>query len=484
MRKIYPKQKTSADAARVPKKFDILLCGATALTAEPDQPIIEECVVGIRGDRIALLASAAEAGATTAARIIDARGHVLTPGFVNIHTHAVLAMVRGMTEDLGFAPAYTPGVPHCYDVSEEEAAALARLTALEAMLSGSTLINDMYTHAHATLPAMSELGLRVCSSGWLHDVDFERVHEGVWDYRPEIGERTLQYGMDLYERWNGAFDGRATVMLAPHAIDTCSRPFLMNVNRERRRLGIKVMTHLAQSRLEVEQVHRRDGMTPTEAVDDAGLLDGDLIAAHCVVMTAHDVARAGRAGITVAHAPKISFAGGYLPTTVAMRKAGANIALATDNMHADIVEVMRWALASARLQERAITADWTSKEVFDMATLGSARCLGRDHELGSLKVGKKADLVLFDFRRAHLTPAFHPLGTLVHVGVGRDVSTVIVDGKIVVEQGRATLVDEEDIRRKAAAAAKSLWTRVAGEPPGPDVVARLSKRPSQRLTRR
>src|SRR5204862_4066660 len=89
---------------------------------------------------------------------------VLTPGFVNIHTHAVLAMVRGMTEDLGFAPAYTPGVPHCYDVTEEEAAALARLTAVEAMLFGSTLINDMYTHAHATLPAMAEVGLRISSS--------------------------------------------------------------------------------------------------------------------------------------------------------------------------------------------------------------------------------------------------------------------------------------------------------------------------------
>jgi len=331
---------------------------------------------------------------------------------------------------------------------------------------------------------MSELGLRICSSGWLHDVDFERVHEGVWDYRPEIGQRTLGYGIDLYERWHGAFDGRATVMLAPHAIDTCSRPFLRDVNRERRRLGLKVMTHLAQSRVEVEQVRRRDGMTPTEAVDDCGLLDGDLIAAHCVVMTSQDVARAGRAGITVAHAPKISFAGGYLPTTVAMRRAGAHVALATDNMHADIVEVMRWALASARLQERAITADWTSTEVFHMATLGSARCLGRDHELGSLKVGKKADLVLFDFRRAHLTPAFHPLGTLVHVGVGRDVSTVIVDGRIVVAQGRATLVDEEDIRRAAAIAAESLWTRVAGQPPGPELVARLSKGPSPRPPRR
>src|SRR4030095_647720 len=91
MRKANPTRKPSADPARTPKAFDILVCGATALTAEPDQPIIEECVVGICGDRIALLASAAEAGAITADHIIDARGHVLTPGFINIHTHAVLA---------------------------------------------------------------------------------------------------------------------------------------------------------------------------------------------------------------------------------------------------------------------------------------------------------------------------------------------------------------------------------------------------------
>jgi 5-methylthioadenosine/S-adenosylhomocysteine deaminase len=103
-----------------------------------------------------------------------------------------------------------------------------------------------------------------------------------------------------------------------------------------------------------------------------------------------------------------------------------------------------------------------------MATLGAARSLGREHDLGSLSVGKKADVVLLDFRRAHLTPAFNAIGTLVHTGQGRDVSTVIVDGRIVVEDGRATLVNEDQIRAEGAAAAKALWTRVTGHPPGPD----------------
>src|SRR5215213_5256198 len=445
--------------------LDLLIRGCTALTSDLARPLIENAVIGIRNDRIAVISTEADAEGVAARRVINADGHLATPGFVNVHTHAVLSLARGMTEDMGFAPAYTPGVPHAYDVTEDEAVALGRLTALEAMLFGSTIINDMYIHAHATLPAIAELGLRISSSGWIHDVDFTQVHNRIWNYDRKIGERCLRYAVDLYDRFNGAFEGRASVMLAPHAIDTCSRDFLRDVDAERRRLGVRVMTHLAQSYMEVEQVKKRDGMTPTELLDDVGLLDTGLIAAHCAVMTEDDIARAGRGGITVAHAPKVNLTGGYLPVTSKLRRAGARVALATDNMHGDMVETMRWALASGRLQEKAVNNFWQAIDVFHMATLGAAKALGRDEDLGSLALGKKADIVLFDFRRAHLTPAFNVVGTLVHTGQGRDVATVIVDGRVVVENGRATLVDEDRIRADGATAAKNLWTRVTGRAP-------------------
>ena len=303
--------------------LDLLIRGATALTSDPAMPMIEDAAIGIRGDRLVLVGTSSAAEGIEARRVIDASGHLATPGFVNVHTHAVLSLARGMTEDMGFAPAYTPGVPHAYDITEDEAVALGRLTALEAMLFGSTIINDMYIHAHATLPAIAELGLRISSSGWIHDVDFTQIHNRVWEYDAKIGEDRLRYACDLYDRFNGAFDGRASVMLAPHAIDTCSRDFLRDVNSERRRLGVRVMTHLAQSYMEVEQVKQRDGMTPTELLDDIGLLDEGLIAAHCAVMTEDDIARAGRGGITVAHAPKVNLTGGYLPVTSKLRRAGA-----------------------------------------------------------------------------------------------------------------------------------------------------------------
>ena len=447
----------------MPEPFDILVRGCTIVTGVSGAPIIRDGAIGVRGDRLAHVG--VDGPTLSGRRVIEARDHLAIPGLVNVHTHAILSHARGMTEDLGFAPAYTPGVPHAYDVREDEAVALARLGALEAMLFGSTLINDMYIHSSATLPAMAELGLRVSSAVWIHDVEFERVHDGVFRYDSAIGRRTLDGALAVHAAHHGSHDGRVTVMLGPHAVDTCSRDFLREVAAARAATGGIAMTHLAQSRLEVAQVRARDGMTPTEAVDDAGLLDSGLIAAHCVVMTESDIARAGRAGITVAHAPKINMTGGYLPMTSALRKAGARIALATDNMHADLVEVLRWALVSGRLQDREVTDAWNSATVFAMATSEAAAAMGRGADLGTLEPGKKADLVLVDMRRPHLTPGFDPVATLVHAGQGRDVATVIVDGRVVVEDGRAVFVDEDRIRREGREAARSLWTRVQGRPP-------------------
>jgi 5-methylthioadenosine/S-adenosylhomocysteine deaminase len=328
------------------------------------------------------------------------------------------------------------------------------------MLFGSTLINDTYVHADVTLPAMGDLGLRVFACDRIHDVDFSRVHDRIWQHRPEIGQRTLADAMALAQRWHGRMAGRLGVQLAAHAPDTCSRRLLEEIESARRSLGVRVNTHLAQSRVEVARVQERDGMTPVELLDEVGLLDDQLLAAHCLFPTDDDIARIGRAGTTVCHIPKGNATGGAVAPTTRLRRAGAAIALGTDNMHADMVEVMRWALSIGRIQEGAVTDFWQPQHVLHMGTLAGARAMGLDHEIGSLRPEKKADLVGFDFRRAHLTPNTSPLGNLVHVAQGRDVSFVIIDGRIVVEGGRATLADDETIRREGAAAARQLWARV------------------------
>lgn len=443
--------------------YDLLLKGATLITCDASDRMIRDGAIGISGGRFAYVGPASGlAPGVSAARTLDLAGRVITPGLVNVHTHAILSMVRGVAEDLGFAPAYTPGIPHGHDVTPEEAYALSRLGALEALLFGSTLINDTYVHAEVTTGAMAELGLRVWNCGRIHDADFSLIGKGRWEHRAAIGEETLGAALLLADLWHGKHNGRIGVQLAAHAPDTCSDDFLVEIRKAAESRGLRVNTHLAQSRTEVEQIRRRCNKTPAELLDDVGLLNDRLTAAHCIFVTDSDIARCGRAGINMAHIPKGNATGGTIAPIGKLRAAGAHLALGTDNMHADMVEVMRWALAMGRVQEGKVSDAWQPADVLRAATMGGARAMGLADEIGSLAPGKKADLVAFDFRRPHLVPDVNPIGTLVHTGQGRDVELVLVDGRVVVEGGRPTLVNMQAILADAQRAADALWQRARG----------------------
>ncbi len=437
--------------------LDLLLTGATLVHTRPGLEVVNDGLLGIRGERIVLMQPRDPAQPLPRARrTLDLRDHLVMPGFVNVHTHTILTMVRGVAEDMGFAPAYTPGVPHGHEVLPHEA------VALEALLFGSTVINDSYVHADLTLPAMADVGLRAYACGRIHDVDFSRVHLGEWRHDPAIGRRTLDEALALRERWDAGPSGRTGVQLTPHAPDTCSKDLLREVERHRGGAGV-VTTHLSQSLKENARVQDRDGCSPAELLADVGLLDDRLIAAHGMYLSDTDIQRAGAAGIHLAHVPKGNATGGRMAPTRAMHDAGVRLALATDNMHADMIEVMRWALCVGRLQAGCIDDQWQPADMLRMATWNGARAMGLGAQLGSLEPGRLADLVCVDLRRAHLTPVVNPLGNLVHTGQGRDVSTVIVHGEIVVEDGRALRVDEARVRAEAQAAATALWQRARAQ---------------------
>jgi len=445
-----------------PPAFDLLVEGCTLLPAAFEAPITD-AAIGVTAGRFAFVGPARDLPpGSTAAVQLRAPGHLAIPGLVNVHTHTILSMVRGVAEDMGFAPAYTPGVPQGHMVREEEAVALARLGALEAMLFGSTLINDTYVHTALTLPAMAELGLRVFACNRIHDVDFSGVSQGRWTYDPAIGEATLAEAEALVGRFHGRPDARTGVQLAAHAPDTCSTTFLKRIGETSRRLGIPVQIHLAQSRVEVARIRERDGMTPAELLEDVGLLKERLVAAHCIHLTETDVARIGRARLRVAHIPKGNATGGTIAPTRALVEAGARLCLATDNMHADMVEVMRWALAMGRVQRGAVEASWQPEHMLHAATAEGAAAMGLAGELGAVRPGWRADLVLLDMQRPHLVPHEDPLGTMLHNAHGRDVAHVIVEGEVVVRDGRPTRADMESICREGAAAAAALWRRARG----------------------
>lgn len=448
---------TEASSSACIPVFDLLLRDAHVLTADPAQPLLRGGHIGITGGRITWLSSKLPEQ-YEARRTLSLQDRLITPGFVNTHLHAILVMVRGVAADLGFAPSYTPGIPKGTQVNAQQARALARLGALEALLAGSTVVGDNFVHADITTEAMSELGLRLCPSWRIHDVDFARVAQGDWHHDASIGEKTLGAGLDLLERWKS--HPRVRVNLAAHAVDTCSDGFLREVARIASSHDLVVSTHLGQSKVEVERVKARTGRTSTEVLEDVGLLNRRLMGGHCIYVTPSDIERLARAGAHAIHIPKCNAASGRHAPTPAIKRAGVNIALATDTQHGDMVELMRWALATARVQEGHVSSEWQPHHVFEMATMGGARALGQESDIGSLVIGKKADLVVFDISRPHWRPHVEPLGALVHTGQGRDVEMVLVDGEILVEGGRPTRVDMDLVCAEAEAAARELW---AGE---------------------
>lgn len=443
----------------MPDLLDLLISDVTLLTADTAQPTLTAAALGVRGDRIAWIGAAA--AAPPAREVMRLPGRVVIPGLINTHTHSAFSMVRGVAADLGFAPSYTKGIPNALDLTPDDAIALARLGALEAMLFGSTLIGEHFVHMEACLPELAKLGMRVHASLRLHDVDFRRVASGAWEYSDTQGDALLAANVEMHSAWHGKEEGRIAVQFAAHAADTCSDAYLKRVAAVAQSRSAIVNTHLAQSKVELERVRARSGRTPVQAFAEAGLLDARLLCGHCIYVDAEDIRRMARAKVHVVHIPKCNAASGRLAPTPAMAAAGLNLTLATDTQHGDMIELMRWALATARIGNGGIDDTWQPETVFAMATLNGARALGLEDVLGSLTVGKKADFVVLDFRRPHLVPAPDPLGNLVHTGLGRDVEHVFVDGRAIVRDGRATLVDQDAIMAEAARVAQKLWSKAA-----------------------
>ncbi|MBD1585097.1 amidohydrolase family protein [Pseudomonas typographi] len=438
------------------RAFDLLITGALAL--DPIDGVARPARLGIVGQCIAYL-GADTGAAPPATRHLHLPGRVIVPGFINTHYHAGLNFVRGVAPDCGFAPSYTPGLPQASWLDPQEALALSRLGALEALRAGCTTLVDSFVHAEDTVAGMAETGVRLFASQRLADVDFASVLQGDRRFDRQRGERQLERAETFVQRWAGQAEGRIQAHLTAHAPDTCSVDFLRQINALAHRLGLQISTHLAQSQDELDWVQAKYGRTPVQLLDEQGMLNARLLAGHCIHVSDDDIARIGRSGAHVVHIPLGNAMSGRTAPTRKLLEAGAAMCLATDTMHGDMIEVMRWALAVGRLQAGKVADDWQPADVLRMATANGAAALGWGDRLGSLKVGQLADLAILDYRQLHLTPCIDALGSLVHNATGADVETVIVNGQIVIEQGRSTRVDEAQVRAEAASVCRALWQR-------------------------
>lgn len=440
-----------------PTPCDLVIHARAAFLLDEAGTVLSDAAVAIVADRIVAVGPRAEIEAAWApSRRLGSGRHLLMPGLVNTHNHTPLMIVRGMVEDLSFAPAYTPGIPQGDALSFEEAHALARLGVWELLRFGSTTIVDFYRHPEALARAAEEAGLRAFVGGRIMDADNAALARGEWRADGTRGQVTLAEAMDVVER-RRAPGSLVTPILGPHAPDTCSPALLREVADIAAERDLILHTHLHQSPMEVEVVMARDGKRPIELLDEVGLLGPRLVAGHCIHMSEADIARFGRSGSHVAHVPVGNAAHGSVAPILAHEAAGAGITLATDTKSGDMFEAMRMALAATRIRGGGFVK--SAADVLGWATRGGATALGLGAEIGQIAVGRKADLLLLDARAPNLAPLVDGPGLLVHSASGAVVDTVVVDGRVLLEAGRPTLFDGDEVIATAEAVARALWRR-------------------------
>ena len=450
--------------------MQMLIQHTTIVTVDDADTVHYDAALVIEDDRIAAIGPTDELLARyPAAERIDGRGKLVMPGFANTHTHLVMTLARGIYEDLspahkppfegGLAPLPLP------QLSAEEHQLMCQLGAVEAIRSGTTLILEdaVGIERYAAMLAQSGLRLLLCERAW------DRAHAGIGQPGPfEIDRALAEQGMTrieaLYARWHGTASGRIAVGLAAWAPDMCSPQLLGDLHALQARLKVMATMHLNQIWGEVAAVQEQRGLRPTEYVARCGFLSPRLVAAHCRCMTPDEERLLGASGAAVAFNSAMAARRGLSPRIADLQAYGCTIALGTDNMAEDMVEVMRTALFMERVR-RQDGRQPTPEQALRWATRQGYRALGIE-DGGWLVPGNKADLIIIDARQAHLVPLLRVVSSFVHQGQARDIEAVMVDGRWLMRDGALRTMDEGAIVQEADRIGRAAWQRLFAERPG------------------
>ena len=437
-----------------------LITHGTVVTVNPQRQILRDGAILVEGGRIARIGTSAELAGASAQTVIDARGQVVLPGLINAHTHTAYYIMRGLGMDRILLDWLQETVwPWLAAMDEEDAYVASLLGYVECLRSGTTSLIDnqnyprnRYHHYDAAARAATKSGLRVTFACGFSDIrfvcppDFIDVPEGI-----EAECRRM------IRTWHG--QGRLRVVVSPINLLYCSEESIQRALRVMRDAGVGMHTHVAESKREYQAMVERLGKGYIEAFQDMGALSDAFQSVHSVWISDHEIELLAGARATVVYNPTANMllASGIAPITK-LQAAGVNVALGTDNPNNnnDMLEAMKF----AGLLQKVGTLDplaTPAPDVLEMATLHGARALQMEDRLGSLEVGRQADLILVDMRRPHNTPLHDPVAALVYSATGADVTHVMVDGELLLRDGRVTFLDEsaliEEGQRRAEACA-------------------------------
>jgi cytosine/adenosine deaminase-related metal-dependent hydrolase len=444
----------------------------------------DDVAVAVDGDTIAAIGPTDTIlEAYPRAEVYDGRGKALLPGLINCHAHMGAVLARGFNEDFGFPNSVRLAIQPGSLLQGDEATLMIRVAALECIRTGTTTVVENVGGIAGHAAALAASGLRCVFAESIRDTENvagPMSHAGLPNseaprFSPRLRDEGLQRINDLFTSWHGAHEGRISVFPAAALAETSSPELLQAVRAFAEQHDLGYTIHLSQSRPEIEFMRRFHGVSPPAFLDRHGFLGPRLFAAHCRYVDAADLALLGGSRTIVSHQAGMAANRGVSPPIPALRAAGCPIANGTDNNTNDMFAVMRIALLTERIR-RDDEIPGTQPQPEDMladATHGGARAVNQERVLGSLEVGKKADLLVLDTLRAHLVPAGRILSAWIHNGQPSDIESVMVDGQFVMRDRKVLTMDEERIIADADTVGRRIWTQV--EAAGPIPVPRLSR---------
>ena len=455
----------------------VLIANTTIVTGVAERTIMYDAALIVDAGRIVELGPTAQVMANYPdAHVVDGRGRAVFPGMVNCHTHLLATADRGILEDFGFPTTLRFPTTGRGMLSVEERNVFSQLAALEAIRSGTTCLLEISNDIGEYAASLESTGLRMVLAENINDIDDTGAGDAVYRFSEAKREAALGRAAELIEAWQGKADGRITAFVAPHAPETCS-PELLRMSREMaERYDVGYTIHLSQSYKEIEAVMRTRGVRPTQYLFANDFLGDRLLVAHCRYVDASEVALLGQARASVSHNAAIGARRGAAAPVRELLAAGCTVGMGSDNMAEDMVEVMRAGLFHERVRRNDEMYP-QPEDVLEWATSGGASALGMADQLGSLEVGKKADLFMVNVRRAHLVPSVRIVSSFVHNGQPSDITDVMVDGEWLMRDSRVLTIDEDDIIERAERAGHAAWRRLVDQypdvpfpislPPGP-----------------
>ncbi|QEK11880.1 amidohydrolase [Crassaminicella thermophila] len=381
-------------------------------------------------------------------KLISATDKLVMPGLINTHTHLPMSLLRNYADDLPLWEWLTEKVwPIEPKLTEEIVYWGSMLSIAELIMSGVTCFNDMYNFADTVAKAAQDAKIRGC----ICDTLFDKTRDDQSDFK---------ITRDLYKKWHKSNNDRIRVFVGPHAPYTCSADYLKKIIPLAKELNTGIHIHLSESIKEVQDSINTYGKSPVKHLYDLGLFDVHTLAAHCVHLSDEDILILKDKNVHVLNNPvsNLKLANGFSPV-YKMLKNKINVALGTDsscsNNNLNMFEEMK--LAS--ILNKGITGDSTAvpaATALKMATINGAKALGIEDKVGSIEVGKCADIILIDLNKPHLYPKHNIVSLLVYSIQGSDVDTVIVDGNILMENRKLTTINLEEVMQNAQLCAEKL----------------------------